>query len=574
MRNAQFIPAIGEQGVVAFTLRVNEETLPLRVPVYGLTVSKEVNRIPYARVLIVDGDAATQDFEISNEKWFVPGNQLEIFLGYLNGESRVFKGVIIKQQISIRNGFSFLEVDCRDLAYRMTLRRQGRYFEQVTDSEAATELLKASGMKAEVTDTRHRHADLVQHDCTDWDFLVSRMECNGLLTIVDDGVARIQAPDFDQEPVLHLHHGATILEFDGGLELRDQYEQVVARAWDPGAQEIVEIAAKEPRVKENGNLPGRKIAAANGDAVIAHRHGGRVSDSELQAWANARLLKDRLSRTCGRVQFQGYNAVKPGHIVVLHGFGRRFDGPVFVAAVHQEYLESGWITEIEFGLSSKWFAEIVNMEAPRAAGLLPAVSGLQIGLVTQIENDPDGLHRVRVRLPILDETAGGVWARVAAFDAGAGRGAFFRPEVNDEVIVGFIHDDPRDAVVLGMLHSRDKAAPFTAGRDNAEKGYVSREGIRIVFNEKDGSITLETPGGNKMVIADKSGGIVLADQNGNSIEMDKAGITLKSSTNIKIEAGSECALQAGTVWKAVSRGQAKLNATGVTEIKGAIVNIN
>ncbi|MBK9337421.1 MAG: phage late control D family protein [Lewinellaceae bacterium] len=268
MTNARLIPAAGEPGVVAYSIRINGTVLPVRLPLYGLTVSKEVNRIPYAKLLITDGDPAKQDFEISNEDWFLPGNSIEISLGYLNGEARVFKGVIIRQQITIRQGVSLLEVDCRDVAYRMILRRQGRYFEQMTDSEVAAELLTAGGLKADVADTRYRHANLVQYDCTDWDFMVSRMEHNGLLTIVDDGVAHIQAPDFDQEPALHLQHGATVLEFDGGLEVRDQYEQVVARTWDPGTQTIVEITAKEPRSNKTAICPAGKLPQLMGMPLL------------------------------------------------------------------------------------------------------------------------------------------------------------------------------------------------------------------------------------------------------------------------------------------------------------------
>lgn len=562
MSNAQLIPAKGKQGVESFTLRVQVKGEPLTIPgtvqVYGLSVGKEVNRIPYAKALIIDGDPAKQDFEVSSEDWFAPGNPIEIFLGYLNDPTRVFKGVIIKQQLSIRQGISMLEIDCRDAAYRMTLHRKGRYFEDLSDSDLAAGLLREHKLDANIATTRHKHAALVQYDCTDWDFLLSRMDANGLLTILDDGKARVQPPDFKQTPALHLHHGATVIEFDGGLELRDQHEQVLARAWNPGDQAIVEIPAKAPVIKENGNLPGQTLSKVNGTGPITHRHGGNVSENELQAWADARLLKDRLSRTCGRVQFQGYNAIKPGQIVELYGFGSRFNGPVYVAAVHHEYVESGWLTEIEFGLSPKWFAEIVKMEAQPAAGMLPAVNGLQIGLVTQIEDDPGGNHRIRVRLPILDAEAAGIWARVATFDAGANRGAVFMPEVNDEVIVGFINDDPRDAVVLGMLHSRDKSAPFTAAKDNHEKGYVSREGLKLVFRENDRSIALETPGGNKLVISDDGKGLLLSDQNGNQIQMNDKGITLSSPKSVSIE----------------SKGQAKFKANSLTEIKGNPVNIN
>lgn len=574
MNNAQIIPATGEKGVVNFKIRINGQELPTAVPVYGLIINKEVNRIPYANLLIVDGDPALQNFEMSSQEWFIPGNEIELIMGYLNGETLVFKGVIVKQQISIRNKVSLLELTCRDTAYRMTLRRQGKYFENYTDAELSRELLNAYGISSNIADTSPRHPDLVQHDCTDWDFMVSRMECNGLLVMMEDGVARIQKPDFDQEPVLHLHHGATVIEFDGTLEARDQYEQVAVRYWDAQEQAIQEIFAKEPAVKQNGNLPGLSLASANGTSPNIWRQGSRSNDAEMQAWVDARLLKDRLSRTCGRVQFQGFNAIKPGQIVVLHGFGQRFDGPVFVAAVHQEYLDVGWLSEIEFGLSAKWFTQIVQTEALPAAGMLPSVSGLQIGIVTQIEDDPDGMDRIRVRVPMLDAESVGIWARVATFDAGAKRGAFFRPEINDEVVLGFVHDDPRNVIVLGMLHSSLKPAPFRASAENHEKGFVSRNGIQISLNENDGSLTLLTPQKNKLNFSDKDGNILLEDQHGNRIEMNANGIALKSKTAVVIDAQSNCTISAKVQLKAESSANIQVRAGGIAEIKGSIVNIN
>ncbi len=199
MNNAQIIPATGEKGVVNFKILVNGQELSTALPVYGLIVKKEVNRIPYASLLIIDGDPAHQNFEISNQEQFAPGNQIEISLGYLGDEAVVFKGMIIKQQITIRRGVSLLQLDCRDAAYRMTLRRQGRYFENMKDSDVADKMVQSYGLNRFRWDTRTQHSDLVQHDCSDWDFLVSRMECNGLLVMMDDGLARIQAPDFNQQ---------------------------------------------------------------------------------------------------------------------------------------------------------------------------------------------------------------------------------------------------------------------------------------------------------------------------------------------------------------------------------------
>ena len=77
----------------------------------------------------------------------------------------------------------------------------------------------------------------------------------------------------------------------------------------------------------------------------------------------------------------------------------------------------------------------------------------------------------------------GIWARVASLDAGKERGFFFRPEIGDEVVVGFLDEDPRHAVILGMMSSSALPAPMKGSDDNHEKGYVSRSGMRLTFND-------------------------------------------------------------------------------------------
>ena len=114
----------------------------------------------------------------------------------------------------------------------------------------------------------------------------------------------------------------------------------------------------------------------------------------------------------------------------------------------------------------------------------------------------------------------GVWARVASLDAGCDRGFFFRPEVGDEVVVGFLEDDPRRAVILGMLHSSAKAAPLAGSDDNHEKVYQSRSKMRLSFNDEKKMVRLETPGRQPASpSARRTKAIRIEDQNGNKIEM-------------------------------------------------------
>src|SRR5207237_789890 len=109
-------------------------------------------------------------------------------------------------------------------------------------------------------------------------------------------------------------------------------------------------------------------------------------------------------------------------------------------------------------------------------GQLSSVQGLHAGTVQKII-DASGQFRVKVRLPLVNDADEGIYARVATLDAGDNRGSFFRPEINDEVLVGFMNDDPRQPVILGMLHSSSKKAPLEPEEANNEKGFVSRSGI-------------------------------------------------------------------------------------------------
>ncbi|HKL30939.1 MAG TPA: type VI secretion system tip protein VgrG, partial [Tangfeifania sp.] len=293
-------------------------------------------------------------------------------------------------------------------------------------------------------------------------------------------------------------------------------------------------------------------------------------------------LFNRMSKVRGRVKFQGIPEVKPGKTIKLDGVGDRFNGKVYVSAVRHQITEGNWTVDAQFGIDPKWFTEKHNINDLPASGLLAAINGLQIGIVTQLESDPDGEDRIQVKLPIVNNEEQGIWARVATLDAGENRGSFFRPEIDDEVIVGFINENPNDAVVLGMMNSSAKPAPLSASDDNHEKGFVTRSEMKLIFNDDEKSMTLETPNGNKMVLSDDDGGIKIEDENGNFIELNSDGITIesakeinyKSSTDMKMESGTNLELKAGAQFKAEGSAGAEVSTSAVAIVKGSLVQIN
>ena len=201
-------------------------------------------------------------------------------------------------------------------------------------------------------------------------------------------------------------------------------------------------------------------------------------------------------------------------------------------------------------------------------GATTAINGVVVAVVTN-NQDPDGLGRVKLKFPWLSDADESFWARVATPMAGGGRGAFFLPEVDDEVLVAFEHGDLRFPYVLGGLwNAKDKRpADNGDGKNNvrlirSRSGHVVRlsdedgkEKIEIIDKSEKNSIVFDTANNTITITADKD--IALSAPQG-TIKLDAQKVELKSSADAKVEAGAGMDVKAS----------ATLN------LKGATVNIN
>lgn len=572
------LPLTAATDVVTLTISVDGAELPGTVPILGAEVISQANRIPYARLRVGDGDSARGDFAHSSGDLFVPGAAVSIKAGYHGKTEAVFSGVVLGQRLVVRRGSSWLEVECRDATFRMTLVRRNRYFENQSDSDVAGTLLdvyKGEGVSAgQITATTVVHPQLLQYQATDWDFMISRLEAAGQICFVDGGKVSSVKPSLSGKPVADLGFGATVLELDAEIDARTQTGGVRALAWDPSGQSLLDVSAADPQWSGNGNLSAATLSGAASRKEDLLWHGGALASDELQSLADGAILRARLAAACGRVRFQGLTAVRPGSVLTLSRLSERFNGTVYVTGVRHEFNAGNWTTDAEFGMPRETHAERVAMSHLPAAGLAAAVHGLQVGIVTELAGDPDLEHRIRVKVPLAGMDEQGVWARVATLDAGDQRGTVFRPEKQDEVVLGFFHADPAQPVVLGMLHSSAKAPPITPTDDNDEKGYVSRSKVALRFDDKKKVAILETPGGNRLTLSDDDGGIKLEDQNGNSIVLNKDGIALTSDKKaVTIKAKSD--LKAEAMNAEIKGGStAEISSNGKLTVKGSMVMIN
>lgn len=594
-------PVQNDSLALTLAISVNEEAFDSD-KIVSVEVWSAVNRIPRARLVVNDGDPAKQTFPLSGAETFLPGKKVVISAGYGGHPTTIFTGLVVKHSLEIEPFMpSRLVVEMSDEALKMTLQRKNAVHKGKSDNDVIGALIAGNGLSLGKNEApRSAQEALVQYHASDWDMLLTRADTNGLVVIVDGGQVAVVAPDTSEQPVLNVEYGDSLLAFDAGIDAVNQLPTSAAksRSWSYTTQEVVEGAASDKSIDAPGNVAVDALAKVFGLTAFSRQSAAMLPKEALDSWSSGDLLRARLARVCGRVRFQGSAAAKPGKMIELAGLGPRFNGKAYVSGVSHVISDSRWLTTAEFGLPASRFAsETANISDPPAAGQLPPVQGLQIGLVKQVSEDPDGNHRVLVTLPLLSGETDGVWARLGGIYASSGFGVVFYPEVGDEVVLGFMSEDPRSPVILGSLYSSKRAPTYPPNAENDKKALVTRSKLEVTFDDKDKIIQIKTPGGHTVTLDDKVKEITLKDSNNNSVVLGKNGITIDSAsaitmtakTNIKISAGANLSLEAtaNASLKAVKIAEeasaqysmkacamAELKSDGILTVQGVLVKIN
>jgi uncharacterized protein involved in type VI secretion and phage assembly len=214
-------------------------------------------------------------------------------------------------------------------------------------------------------------------------------------------------------------------------------------------------------------------------------------------------------------------------------------------------------------------------------------NGIVIGLVSDLD-DPLSLGRVKVKYPHLEDQESD-WARLATPMAGPKRGTFFRPEVEDEVLVGFEHGDPRRPYILGSLWSQvDQPPPDDGQKEQNNWRFIqSRSGHIFKLDDTQGKEKIEilskgghqvrlddTPGSQKIEIIANGGQKVVIDTTGDQIQIlcstgqvkvEALNVDVKATGSVNLEATGTMSLKAASM---------SVEATGNLTLKGGVVMIN
>jgi uncharacterized protein involved in type VI secretion and phage assembly len=169
------------------------------------------------------------------------------------------------------------------------------------------------------------------------------------------------------------------------------------------------------------------------------------------------------------------------------------------------------------------------------------MNGVVVGIVKSLK-DPKNLGRVEVHFPWLSDSNNSYWARIATLMAGSGRGSWFMPEVDDEVLVAFEHGDSQHPYIIGFLwNGQDK--PPNDGINTKVRRLKTVSGHVVEFDDRadQEKIRITTQGEHEIEMKDTlpASSVTIKTKGGQEIKLDdtpvSTSITIKTTGGNQIE---------------------------------------
>lgn len=570
---------------------VAKNIMEISVTEYASGPSSFSLRLNDPKLALIDTKSGSSGFGVSVAKLslggqksglFTEGTRVEISLGFAGKNSRMRKMIVGEVSALTAHfpadGPATVEVQGFDLSHGLARGTVYRKF----GGEEPDSALSVGQIVSQIASEMHlqpsvnlkgsdsRTLPWVQDNQTNLTFLQNLARVNGCSVWVDSGTLYFSKEPRKQPDTIKLEWGKTLLGFSPRLSTAGCVDEVVVQGWDSTQkQRFVATVRRDQRASEMSKSGNEQISKGSGGrSQLVVRDASVSSLREAEVLAEAVLKDQQVTTVTGSGSCYGEPKMRANAKVELSGLGR-FSGSYFVTMVTHTISESGYTTSFEVNSGS---GESVS-EAPDFSGFRGergqlGIGGVAIGLVLD-NRDPEGLGRVKIVLPEASKEDVGHWARLSMPMAGAGRGMFFLPEKDDEVLVAFEQGDRARPYVLGALwNGRDKPPEANAdGRNN----------LRLIKSRSGHVVRLDdSMGAEKIEIIDKSGS--------NSIAIDTStnSITIKAMRDVIIEAPlGKISLSAKSVevkstadTKVEANATMDLSAKGITTIKGQLVNIN
>jgi len=336
-----------------FNIRINGANLPYpaRTDIRSVSVQEDLDSLSMFTLDLYNWDDERLQVSWSDSSLFAVGNEVEIWLGYLDD----LHNVMLAEITSLEPTFSadqppMLTVRGYDYRHRLARGRKTRTFAQMKDSAIASQVAREAGLRAQAKDTKVSLMYVVQSNQTDLEFLRRRAQLIGYEIYVRDKVLYFQPPQSAAKAAAELSLGGDITEFTPRLSALGQVGEVTVRGWD--VKQKKEIVGKAGMGQEYSSMGGKSSGPK-----VANRAFGKASAASVRQPLRSKAEADQialghynelaLTYIQGTVVCSGRPQLRAGTVVDIAGAGKTFSGAYYVTSVtHTLTAEDGYQTSL------------------------------------------------------------------------------------------------------------------------------------------------------------------------------------------------------------------------------------
>ena len=291
------------------------------------------------------------------------GRPIVISMGWGETTDPVFTGELVGVELEVTDPpASQVVLRGFDRLHRLARARKTRAFVGKRDSEIAADIAREHGLQPVGDPTALIHPYVMQGDQTDLAFLRARARAFGHVFRVDDTSLLFGPRQLDGSAVATAELGKNLLELFIRTTVLGQVGTVTARGWDPEDQKevVASVAHGKLRSLMGGKTSGLEradefaalttsvagVAIAGKDAKLPDQVAA-APDEVAAAAAAAELESLALTHVHCEGRLLGTANLRPGSILTIAGFGRRFSGDYWLTSVTHSFDEDGFHTGFE-----------------------------------------------------------------------------------------------------------------------------------------------------------------------------------------------------------------------------------
>lgn len=470
------------------------------------------NNLDVADMVTIVIDNADNRF--TDSPLFDLGKTVEVHLGYGDSLRPMMLGEISSIEPDFPgSGSPTLLVTGYDKSHRLRHHVPDRpAFQHMTDSAIATQIAQEAGLIPVVDPSLYPPHDKLLWTDTDMALLKERARANSFEVYVWWDRLFFGLPRPQTEAQI-LEWGKNLSSFSPRLSNAGQAGVQVVRGYNEELAQTIVGVATTAEMDLDSIIERLGSSALNALVGMGRRV---IRDEPIKSPVEALILAKAVLKEilAGLYEASGSCAgipeLRAGGVIVVRGVGKRFSGTYRLSRVTHSLDGGGYRTDFQVtqraGSTLLQLLRKATVETPSPNREQP-VTGVVIGTVVGV--DPKN-YQVDVNFPWFSDKKETITATCTTMMAGAGRGAFFLPDPDDQVLVAFENGSFARPFVIGSVWDRIRGTAVSeASATNAIRRIKTKAGHTITFDD--------TANAEQIMVTDKAGSTVILNNDGNVV---------------------------------------------------------